>query len=124
MRKNLNDIPCSGAYLYSQSIAMPEIENTDFLFGDAAASAVPEFAAASDPCCCSVHIHHAFPNVSETTLIHAIHGVNRISRLVRESSRTLTNPFKFKRTDYRRRRERLDLKIVRNDLEQYEIALV
>jgi hypothetical protein len=46
MRKNLNDIPCSGAYLYSQNIVMPEIESTDFLFGGAAASAVPEFAGA------------------------------------------------------------------------------
>jgi hypothetical protein len=46
MRKNLNDIPCSGAYLYSENIAMPEITNTDFLFGGAATSAVPEFAAA------------------------------------------------------------------------------
>ena len=46
MRKSLNNIPCSGAYLYSQSIAMPEIEGTDSLFGDAAASAVPEFVAA------------------------------------------------------------------------------
>jgi hypothetical protein len=25
--------PCSGAYLYSQNVAMPEIENTDFMFG-------------------------------------------------------------------------------------------
>jgi len=46
MRKNLNDIPCSGAYLYSQNISMPEIENTDFLLGGAVAAAVPEFAAA------------------------------------------------------------------------------
>lgn len=25
--------PCSGAYLYSQNVSMPDIENTDFLFG-------------------------------------------------------------------------------------------
>lgn len=46
MRNNLNDIPCSGAYLYSQNISMPEIEDTDFLFGDAVAAALPEFPAA------------------------------------------------------------------------------
>lgn len=30
--RNLNDYPCSGAYLYSDNIEMPEIANTDFLF--------------------------------------------------------------------------------------------
>jgi hypothetical protein len=31
--RDLEDYPCSGAYLYSESIPMPEIMNTDFLFG-------------------------------------------------------------------------------------------
>jgi hypothetical protein len=31
--RNLDDYPCTGAYLYSRPINMPEIENTDFLFG-------------------------------------------------------------------------------------------
>jgi hypothetical protein len=30
--RNLDDFSCDGAYLYSRNIAMPEIENTDFLF--------------------------------------------------------------------------------------------
>ncbi|MCP3681885.1 MAG: hypothetical protein GY861_04270 [bacterium] len=30
--RNLDEFPCSGAYLYSDKITMPEIENTDFLF--------------------------------------------------------------------------------------------
>ncbi len=29
---DLDDFPCSGAYLYSENIDMPEIEDTDFLF--------------------------------------------------------------------------------------------
>jgi hypothetical protein len=31
--RNLDDYPCTGAYLYSKAIAMPAIQNTDFLFG-------------------------------------------------------------------------------------------
>jgi hypothetical protein len=31
--RNIDDFPCSGAYLYSENILMPVIENTDFLFG-------------------------------------------------------------------------------------------
>lgn len=31
--RNLDDFPCTGAYIYSDPIAMPQIENTDFLFG-------------------------------------------------------------------------------------------
>jgi hypothetical protein len=31
--RDLEDYPCSGAYLFSESIGMPEIINTDFLFG-------------------------------------------------------------------------------------------
>ncbi len=31
--RDLDDFPCSGAYLYSENIPMPEIRNTDFLFG-------------------------------------------------------------------------------------------
>jgi hypothetical protein len=31
--RNLDDYPCSGAYLFSEEIEMPEIRNTDFLFG-------------------------------------------------------------------------------------------
>jgi hypothetical protein len=31
--RNLDDYPCKGAYLYSENIEMPEIINTDFLFG-------------------------------------------------------------------------------------------
>ena len=30
--RNLDDFSCSGAYLYSENIGMPEIEDTDFLF--------------------------------------------------------------------------------------------
>jgi sugar lactone lactonase YvrE len=30
--RNLDEFPCYGAYLYSDAIAMPAIENTDFLF--------------------------------------------------------------------------------------------
>ncbi len=30
--RNLDDYPCEGAYLYSDSIGLPAIENTDFLF--------------------------------------------------------------------------------------------
>jgi Spy/CpxP family protein refolding chaperone len=30
--RNLDDFSCSGAYLYSRNIAMPNIKNTDFLF--------------------------------------------------------------------------------------------
>ncbi len=30
--RDLADFPCSGAYLYSAKIAMPDVENTDFLF--------------------------------------------------------------------------------------------
>ncbi len=33
--RNLDDYPCTGAYIYSDPIAMPQIENTDFLFGAA-----------------------------------------------------------------------------------------
>lgn len=33
IREEWNTIPCSGAYLYSESIDMPEIMNTDSLFG-------------------------------------------------------------------------------------------
>jgi len=33
LRESWNTIPCSGAYLYSEKINMPEIMNTDFLFG-------------------------------------------------------------------------------------------
>jgi hypothetical protein len=46
MRKSLNNIPCSGAYLYSQNIPMPQIKNTDFLLSGAMDAAVPEFAVA------------------------------------------------------------------------------
>lgn len=31
--RNLENYPCTGAYVYSDPIAMPQIENTDFLFG-------------------------------------------------------------------------------------------
>jgi Spy/CpxP family protein refolding chaperone len=31
--RNLDDYPCKGAYIYSRAIAMPEMANTDFLFG-------------------------------------------------------------------------------------------
>ena len=31
--RNLNDYSCQGAYVYSQPISLPEIRNTDFLFG-------------------------------------------------------------------------------------------
>ena len=31
--RNLDDYPCSGAYVYSERIALSEIPNTDFLFG-------------------------------------------------------------------------------------------
>ena len=31
IREEWNTIPCTGAYLYSESIDMPEIMNTDFL---------------------------------------------------------------------------------------------
>ncbi len=31
--RGLEDYACSGAYLYSEPIAMPEIPNSDFLFG-------------------------------------------------------------------------------------------
>ncbi len=31
--RDLDDFPCSGAYLYSENIEMPEIGDTDFLFG-------------------------------------------------------------------------------------------
>jgi hypothetical protein len=31
--RNLDDYPCKGAYVYSRPIDMPEIANTDFLFG-------------------------------------------------------------------------------------------
>lgn len=34
IRETWNTIPCTGAYMYSAKINMPEIENTDFLFGD------------------------------------------------------------------------------------------
>ena len=30
--RDLDDYPCSGAYLYSENIDMPDIINTDFLF--------------------------------------------------------------------------------------------
>jgi sugar lactone lactonase YvrE len=33
IRESWNTIPCEGAYLYSEKISMPEIMNTDFLFG-------------------------------------------------------------------------------------------
>ena len=33
IRETWNTIPCDGAYLYSEKISMPEIINTDFLFG-------------------------------------------------------------------------------------------
>ncbi len=33
IREEWNTIPCSGAFLYSQPVEMPEIMNTDFLFG-------------------------------------------------------------------------------------------
>ena len=33
IRETWNTIPCDGAYLYSEKISMPEIMNTDFLFG-------------------------------------------------------------------------------------------
>ncbi|NVO19485.1 MAG: T9SS type A sorting domain-containing protein [Bacteroidetes bacterium] len=32
--RNLDDFPCNGAYLYSDPIGMPNLENTDFLFLD------------------------------------------------------------------------------------------
>ena len=35
--RNLDDFPCDGAYLYSEKIAMPTIENSDFLFLPASA---------------------------------------------------------------------------------------
>jgi len=31
--RNLDDFPCTGAYVYSERIDVPEIPNTDFLFG-------------------------------------------------------------------------------------------
>ncbi|MCP4664130.1 MAG: hypothetical protein GY856_52770 [bacterium] len=31
--RNLDEFPCSGAFLYSENVDMPEIGNTDFLFG-------------------------------------------------------------------------------------------
>ena len=31
--RNLDDFPCTGAYVYSERIDIPEISNTDFLFG-------------------------------------------------------------------------------------------
>ena len=31
--RDLDDLPCSGAFLYSESTEMPEIRDTDFLFG-------------------------------------------------------------------------------------------
>ncbi|MCP4660769.1 MAG: hypothetical protein GY856_35655, partial [bacterium] len=31
--RNLDEFPCSGAFLYSENVDMPEIRNTDFLFG-------------------------------------------------------------------------------------------
>ena len=31
--RNLDDYPCSGAFVYSDPIALPEVPNTDFLFG-------------------------------------------------------------------------------------------
>jgi hypothetical protein len=31
--RDLDDYPCSGAYLYSEPISMPDIPDTDFLFG-------------------------------------------------------------------------------------------
>jgi phosphatidylethanolamine-binding protein (PEBP) family uncharacterized protein/Spy/CpxP family protein refolding chaperone len=40
---------CKGAYLYSQPIAMPEIRNTDFLFGSAAPTVPIQPAAAAVP---------------------------------------------------------------------------
>jgi hypothetical protein len=40
MRQKLNNITCSGAYLYAQNIAMPTIENTDFLFGGASTTSI------------------------------------------------------------------------------------
>ena len=33
IRESWNTIPCNGAFLYSAPIPMPDIENTDFLFG-------------------------------------------------------------------------------------------
>ncbi len=33
--RNLDEYPCTGGYIYSDPIAMPQIENTDFLFGAA-----------------------------------------------------------------------------------------
>ncbi len=33
IREEWNTIPCSGAYLYSAKISMPDVMNTDFLFG-------------------------------------------------------------------------------------------
>jgi hypothetical protein len=40
LRESWNTIPCSGAYLYSEKIDMPEIINTDFLFGVSSTSSI------------------------------------------------------------------------------------
>ncbi len=31
--RDLDDYPCSDSYLYSEKIPLPDVENTDFLFG-------------------------------------------------------------------------------------------
>lgn len=33
LREEWNTIPCAGAYLYSESIALPQVSNSDYLFG-------------------------------------------------------------------------------------------
>jgi uncharacterized repeat protein (TIGR02543 family) len=38
--RNLDDYPCNGAYLYSDPISMPTIQNTDFLFLPATSSSI------------------------------------------------------------------------------------
>jgi hypothetical protein len=38
--RNLDDYPCNGAYLYSDPISMPTIQNTDFLFLPASTSTI------------------------------------------------------------------------------------
>jgi hypothetical protein len=45
LRETWNTIPCSGAYLYSAKISMPEIMNTDFLFGSSDSSESDETTA-------------------------------------------------------------------------------
>ncbi len=63
--RDLDDYPCSGAYLFSERISMPDIEGSDFLFGKM--SVVPAVAHAAGVDSYFTSELHAF-NASDRTM--------------------------------------------------------